>query len=358
MDKSNAPQSILDKQICRNHIYNIVAAVQSTDRRLDFIGAAGAADPQTGTAMTPNTPYFIASITKMYTAAIIMQLYQEQRFQLETPASEYLPPSLIERIHVYKGTDYSARITIQQLLNQTSGLADHEADKSPDGTCLMENLKAGHDRYISTEEAMDMVRELSPHFPPGTPGKAYYSNANYRLLGMLIEAVTSKSMGENYQDRICEPLGLQHTYLFDWTNPRPGLKPAAIYLKDNPVCVPKYLSSNLSDGGLVSTATECMQFLRAFFEGRLFDRSLLETMQHWNRIFFPLQYGSGLMYFKLPRFMSPLQAASDLVGHSGSTGSFAFFSPSLSVYLAGTINQINAPSTPFTLMMKLLRAAG
>ena len=66
-------QAVLDAQIGKSGIHNIVAAVQSHDRRIDFGGAAGIADPQSGVVMTPDTPYFIASITKMFTAAIVMQ---------------------------------------------------------------------------------------------------------------------------------------------------------------------------------------------------------------------------------------------------------------------------------------------
>jgi hypothetical protein len=79
-------------------------------------------------------------------------------------------------------------------------------------------------------------------------------------------------------------------------------------------------------------------------------------MMSWNSLFFPLQYGYGLMYFHLPRYfwLTPLP---EFVGHSGSTGSFAFACPSRSLYLAGTVNQIASPARPFFLMIDLVRAA-
>jgi CubicO group peptidase (beta-lactamase class C family) len=161
-------------------------------------------------------------------------------------------------------------------------------------------------------------------------------------------------MAVNFQERICEPLGLQRTYLYDWTQPRLGDPPATIYLKNAPANVPQYLSSNVSDGGLVSTVFECMTFLRAFFEGRLFDKAFLEWMTRWNPIFFPLRYGYGLMDFQLPRYfwITPLP---EFIGHSGSTGSFAFACPSRSLYLTGTLNVIT-PARPFFFMMSLVRA--
>jgi CubicO group peptidase (beta-lactamase class C family) len=349
-------QSLIEAQIGKGGIFNIVASLQSHDRHIDFRGAAGIAAPEEGAAMTPETPYFIASVTKLYTAAIIMQLHQEKCIDLDIPISAYLPASLIRSIHVYKGKDYSDRIKVFQLVNQTSGLADYESDRPRGGRSVLDDLKAGQDRAIDTLEAMEIVRGLSPHFPPGTPGRAYYSNANYRLLGAIIESVTGKSMAENFEERVIVPLGLQHTYLFDWTAPRPGVTPATIYLKDQPANVPRYLSSNTSDGGLVSTAPECITFLRGFFEGQLFHESFLGRMMNWNKMFFPLRYGYGLMDFQLPRYFWP-RPLPEFIGHSGSTGSFAFTCPSRKLYLAGTVNQIASPAKPFFLMIDLVRAA-
>ncbi|MBN2148439.1 MAG: beta-lactamase family protein [Anaerolineales bacterium] len=355
IDTAKKLQTLLDNQIGKGNIYNVVAAVQSQDLRINLVRAAGIADPQTGAAMTPDTPYFIASITKMYTAAIIMRLYEEKRINLDAPISQYLPASLIHGIHVYKGIDYSDRIKVSELVNQSSGLADYEAEKPQDGKSVLDELKAGHDRSIDTAEAVEIIRNMSSHFPPGTRGKAYYSNANYRLLGAIIELTTGQSMAANFEEMIFQPLGLRHTYLYDWASPRTSDVPATIFIKNAPANVPKYLSSNTSDGGIVSTASECIIFLRAYFEGQFFNKALFERMMTWNSIFFPLRYGYGLMFFKLPRFFWPTPLP-EFVGHSGSIGSFAFMCPSRSLFLAGTVNQIASPAKPFFLMINLIQA--
>jgi len=71
-------------------------------------------------------------------------------------------------------------------------------------------------------------------------------------------------------------------------------------------------------------------------------------------MFFPLRYGYGLMYFKLPRYFwfTPLP---EFVGHSGSTGAFAFACPSRSLYITGTLNQVSSPAKPFFFMIDLVR---
>lgn len=342
-------QAILERQIGKGNIHNIVAAIQSEDQHIDFVGAAGFANPKNNVEMKPDTPYFIASVTKMYTAAIILRLHEEQRINLDAPITEYLPDALTRKIHIFKGVDYSSRIKISNLVAQSSGLADYETDKLPGGKTIMDELQSGQDREITTAEAIEIIRSMSPRFAPDTPGKAHYSNANYRLLGSIIERTTQQSMHENFQEMIFKPLNLQKTYLFDWEKSNQSDLPATIYLKSKPINAPKYISSNTSDGGLVSTAAENIIFLRAFFSGRLFDKKLFERMLNWKSIFFPLKYGYGLMNFKMPM-------QSEFIGHSGSTGSFAFICPSKSLYLAGTINQMASPAKPFTLMSKLIRS--
>jgi CubicO group peptidase (beta-lactamase class C family) len=349
-------QALLDGQIGKGHIHNVVAAVQSQDRSLDFVGAAGIADPATGTAMTADTPYFIASVSKMYAAATVMRLHQEKRLDLEAPITRYLPAALTRGIHVFKGTDYSDRIKVVELVNQTSGLADYEMGKPKGGLSVFDQLKAGHDLALDTAEAIEIARGLSPHFPPGTPGKAYYASTNYTLLGAIIESVTGESLAATLEEMIYRPLGLRRTYVFDWTKPRPGQAPATIYVKEMPANVAKYISCAAADGGLVSTASEQIVFLRAFFEGRLFDKALLPRMMTWNPIFYPLRYGYGLMQFHVPRFLS-LRAFPEIVGHSGSSGSFAFACPARSMFLAGTVNQADSPSRCFRLMIRLISAA-
>lgn len=171
-DKAKKLQTLLNAQIGKGSIHNIVAAVQSYDRSIDFIGASGIADPHNGAAMTPNTPYFIASATKMYTATIAFHLHEKKCINLDAPISEYLPASLTHGIHIYKGTNYSDRIKVSELINQTSGLADYEGDKLRGEKSILDELKTGHDRSIDTAEAIEIIRKLSPHFPPGTCGKA------------------------------------------------------------------------------------------------------------------------------------------------------------------------------------------
>ncbi|MDO8869603.1 MAG: hypothetical protein Q7V10_02515 [Methanobacteriaceae archaeon] len=73
-----------------------------------------------------------------------------------------------------------------------------------------------------------------------------------------------------------------------------------------------------------------------------------------NKIFFPLQYGIGLMRFKLPRIFSPFKSVPELLGHSGLSGAFSFYCPEKDIYLTGTVNQAAYPDLSFNLMVKII----
>lgn len=350
-------QSLLEQQIGKGYIKNIVARVQSRDGRVDLAGAAGVADAQRRAAMTPDTPYFVASISKMYTAAMIMRLHEQGLLDLDHTISSYLPAALVDGIHVHKGNDYSHRLKVYQLVGQTSGLPDYYEDKPQGGRSLYDDLKCGApDRAYSTEELIAIVRAIPPRFEPDARNgtKSHYSDTNYHLLGAIIEAVTGKPYAENLQQMVCEPLGLQHTYAFDASQPPRDTPPATIYFQDRALELPLLFSSFAAEGGIVSTTTESLIFLRAFLDGRLFDKKHFERMtRQWNTVYFPLQYGYGMMRFKMSRILSPFQPAPELIGHSGSTGSFAFYSPERALCFAGTTNQAAARSKPFRLMLQI-----
>lgn len=98
-------------------------ALEKGDRLFRWIGAAGEAQPG-GEPMRENTPFFIASVTKLYIAAAILKLYEQAKVGLNDSITEYLPESLVSRIHQWHGVDYTEQITIRHLLNHTSGLPD------------------------------------------------------------------------------------------------------------------------------------------------------------------------------------------------------------------------------------------
>jgi CubicO group peptidase (beta-lactamase class C family) len=151
---------------------------------------------------------------------------------------------------------------------------------------------------------------------------------------------------------------LKRTWLIGRSEPQvsPPVAPADVFYKGMNITNMRSNGSYWADGGIVSTAEEMIIFLKALNEGRIVSGDTLKLMHHWHKLQFPLQYGYGTMYFKLPRLMNMVMKVSPLWGHSGSTGSFLYYSEDLNLYMAGTINQTESKSKPFRLMLRVMKA--
>ncbi|MBB5517158.1 CubicO group peptidase (beta-lactamase class C family) [Rubricella aquisinus] len=328
-------QRLLEKEQAQSNAHALLLRVESGDAGLTFDGSAGDAKP--------GVRFPIASISKTFTAALTLKLADLGQLDLDQTVQSALPHHDLSDLHVIKGVAHGPTLTIRHLLFQTSGLADYfkggvEAD-------MLQNK----DRAIDLAMVMEMARSLPPMAAPGS-GKAHYSDTNFRLLGAVLETVSGKPYATLLQDYVCEPLGLRQTATFDAMNP-----PLPLFHRSQQLTLPKSLASMDPDGGLVSTPAELIGFLRGFLGGRLFDPALLDDVRNWKPVFFPLAYGGGLMRFHLPRWMTLWRPTPELIGHLGSSGSFAFYAPERDIYLAGTFNQTDLPRRPVGFMLKVLR---
>ena len=160
-------------------IKNCVLSVMKGDGSFTWSGAAGIANQDGQVPMTKDTPIYIASITKLYTAAAIMRLYEKRAVSLDDPMSRYLSEELIRGIHVYQGKDYSHEITIKELLSHTSGIADYLFEKPKGGKSLFEMILEEPERSWTVDETIEIARnDLEPNFQPGTD--ASYSDTNIK----------------------------------------------------------------------------------------------------------------------------------------------------------------------------------
>ncbi|MCF6272534.1 MAG: beta-lactamase family protein [Rhodobacteraceae bacterium] len=310
-----------------------------------------ALDTSAGNLAT-NQPFFIASATKLYITAILLQLAEAGRISLDDPLASHMPADELQGLHRLKGQDYSHALTIRHLMAHTSGLPDYFQQKT-NGQSLLGRLQSGEDVGWSYEDALRWTKAMPAKFAPGSGQKAFYSDSNYQILGRIIERVEGSDMARILKRRIFEPLGLSKTYLY---TDAADLTPCILNYKAAPLEIRKAMASFGPDGGIVSTAPEMMVFLRGFFGGKLFEPAALQGLYDWRKVMFPLQYGSGMMLFATPWFFSPFNKQPDLLGHSGLSGAFMFFAPKTGVYLTGTVNQIAKPGAPFQLMLQAMAA--
>ena len=294
-EKEKSFQTVLDKTVDGKKVFGTSFAFKKDT--LIWQGASG--------NLSIDQPYFIASTTKLFTTAIILKLRAEDKLSLDDKISNYFDESILSGLHIYKGKDYSHELTIKHLLSHTSGLPDYFQGKGTSGKSLENEITEGNDQFWTFEQAIEKTKKMTTLFVPGTKGKASYSDANFQLLGKIIETITHKSYSENCKEFIIQPLSLTNTYLYqDSTDKRPK----TLYYKSNELNVPKAMTSFGADGGIVSTSADMLIFIEAFFSGKLFPSSYIDELQEWNKIFFPMRSGIGIHLFKLPWLFNPTGA--------------------------------------------------
>ena len=339
-EKEKYLQTVLDKTVDGKKVFGTSFAVKTDG--LIWLGASG--------NLSKDQPYFIASTTKLFTTSFILRLKSEGKLNLDDKINKYLEKSILNGLHVYKGKDFSDELTIKHLLAHTSGLPDYFQGKGLNGKSLEDDIKAGNDQFWTFEQAIERTKAMKPLFIPCTKNNANYSDANFQLLGRIIETITDKSYSENCNDLIIRPLGLSKTYLYQDYNDN---TPKTLYYKATELNVPKAMTSFGPDGGIVSTSADMLIFTEAFFTGKLFPSNYINELKEWNRIFFPMRSGIGIHLFKLPWIFNPTDAVPYFIGHSGLSGALAYYSPKENIYVVGTVNQVAHPDISFKTMIKL-----
>jgi len=220
------------------------------------------------------------------------------------------------------------------LLSHTSGIPDYFADKQ-----FIELVLREPGRGWTPLETIQRAKE---HAEPGfRPGDGYrYCDTEYQLLGLIIDRVTGKSFHEALDERIFKPLGMDRSYVLHYSEPAHGHSAplAPVYFKDTEGSSLRSMSFAWADGGIVSTSEELLRFIRALNEGKLVGQETFVRMQEWRKESMGMYYGCGLMQF---RFKELLFALPDMnvIGHSGSIGSYRYYNPDYDVYITGTFNQ-------------------
>jgi D-alanyl-D-alanine carboxypeptidase len=362
-------EDLQDRLIARRRIQHVVLGAASMDGSWSWTGATGQATPD-GRPMTPDTPFQIASVTKLFITVHVLRLVEEGLLDLVTPIAAFLPTELSRRLHVHRGVDHTDQLTVAHLLGHHSGLPDALDERPPGGRSLVEQVVSDGDRAWTHRASVAVARdELRTHFPPSDPGdpraRIRYSDTNFQLLMVMLEEATGGSMDELHRG-LAQERGLEHTWLPGSEPLAACAPPAAIWIGDRTLADrPMALRSF---GDLYSTVDDLLSFGRALFAGRLFDDpdTLGLMQQRFHRFGFPrglatlqapswpIEYGLGLMRFALSRPLAGGRHLPALLGHTGSTGSWLWWCPELDLLLAGTVDQTAAAPVPFRAVPRVL----
>jgi CubicO group peptidase (beta-lactamase class C family) len=258
----------IERQLRRLHMPGAALAIVEGERIVHMRGF-GRARPG-GETPTPQTPFFIGSLTKSFTALAVMQLVEGGKVALDAPVQRYLPWFRVADLHA------SAQMTVRHLLNQTSGLP------ASAGEIPLTDYDAGPDaaeRQAQALAALDL---------PRVPGAAFeYSNANYNLLGLIIAAVGGEPYADYVQTHILTPLGMNRTYTAAARAQRNGLAVGHRYWFSWPVAAPDLPipHGSLAGGMLIATAEDMARWLIAQLNGgryggaQILSSAGIDTMQ-------------------------------------------------------------------------------
>ncbi len=232
-------------------------------------------------------PFYIYSITKTFTAILLMQLVEKKVISLDDPIVKYLP-----------NTQLAKEVTIEHLLNHTSGVSSYT-----DLPNYMKENKKNPSKPWSFEYVIEKTCKTKLDFASGE--KWHYSNTGYMLLLLMIESVTSESYAKNVDDLIVKKIGLKNTHVAETIDSSRVTNGYSRHLSSkNKIenITSKYNPWWCKTGLIVSTSEEITKLYEALFKGKLIELNSLAKMTKAVPIMQPAgphfkkpSYGFGLM---------------------------------------------------------------
>lgn len=357
---------------------------------LAHAAAAGVARADTGEALTVDHPFHVASVGKLCTAALVLQLAESgalgpRGVDATLGDLDVLEPALVDRLHARDGVPLGRSITVRQLLTHTSGLADVHQDDA-DGTAEQHGRPApggliadwwrslrdraageprqpdlathrwnGWDPTRPDDELAGTVNRYLVRLggaPVARPGERFhYSDTGYALLAVLVERLAGEAYHVVQRRRLLEPLGLARTWMDGREPPPPTVDRAECDVWMGPVAVLSTganLTFDWGGGGQVSTVDDLCRLLDGLLTGRCFtDPATVGAMTAW-------VHPAGLTPPRVDVGLGPQRWAGPsgvpVVGHAGAWGTRLWRDPGTGATVAGTVNRRDDGAWAFALL--------
>ncbi|WP_422861339.1 serine hydrolase domain-containing protein [Flagellimonas sp. W118] len=334
-------QSIVDSKIGTDKLVgaSISIRVDGEERWILQGGTSSGGSPISG-----DMRFGIASITKTFVAATTLKLIDEGQLDLNDPISKWL---------TLNSTNIDESITVEQLLGHFAGLLGYF--RHPD---IWARVEGNLETAIPSLELVDYVGE--PVFMPGD--RYEYSNSNYLILGLIIEAVTQKTVGEVFREKLFDPLQLGNTYFPANEN---LVGPIATPWRDSngdgtlqdisSEFGAAYHSIFYTAADVFSTASDLSMWAQHLFNGSLLSQETKNLMLNFTPLGDPIATGYGLGVREVTF------VGRSMWGHTGGMrgyGSYMFYDPTSKVSIAMLNNQSrsqNGPLLRYELVDELLQ---
>ncbi|MFB4270976.1 serine hydrolase domain-containing protein [Nonomuraea sp. GTA35] len=244
-----------------------------------------------GEPVTADTPMAVASVSKSFTALAVMQLAERGKVALDQPVRRYLPEFTL-------ADPRAAKITVRQLLDQTSGMAD----------------SAFHEKSLAQPRTLQgAVARLRTARLAADPGTAFsYHNTNYQVAARLVEVVSGQPFAAYLDANVFEPLGMRNSTTINTDRDMPDSARGHLYVLGQALAVPEPSAFGNGSGGVISTANDLARWLVAQntgLQGLLSPRSVgeMRTASEQNQ-----DYALGWMIDKTERGALVLEHGGDL----------------------------------------------
>jgi len=236
----------VSEQMQADHIPGVALGLVHNDQIVHLRGFGEAS--QSGRAVTPQTPFILASVSKSFTALAIMQLVEAGKVKLDAPVQRYLP--------WFRVADpvASARITLRHLLYHTSGI--------PSSACSTEQVTMTLEQFVRSLGTVVLERAVGSHYN--------YCSANYDVLGLIVQTVSGQSYASYVQQHIFAPLQMHDSFASEQEARHDGLAQGYRWLFGVPVPFDLYEAFNVPAGFLVSSAGDMTHYLVAQMNGGRF----------------------------------------------------------------------------------------
>jgi D-alanyl-D-alanine carboxypeptidase len=295
--------------------------------------AAGAFDRATGRPLRPEHGFRVASVTKTFTAAAVLRLFEEGRLGLDDPIARDLPAEYVAPL---RQDGYAVDgITIRHLLTHTSGIFDYATDQR----YFAAVFGAPQRRWTRMDQVKAAMEWGQPRFAPGAG--YHYSDTGYILLGEIIERLTGQPMAQAFRTLIgYDRLRLNDTYLESLETARGGELSHPYFGEMDVIGFDPSLDL-YGGGGLVSSTADLARFYRALLRGQVFRRpstlQVMMTVPPTNERSPGGPYAMGLQRMTI--------GGQECWGHSGFWGTAAHHCPAADVTIVRHTNQAQPAET-------------
>lgn len=321
------------RAIAQRHIDRGVPGVQVMVKSPEgwMVVNAGYAKIEENKPMQDGMVAWVYSISKVYTATLVMKLKERGLIQLDSSIRHYLPRNISDRFA------QSQNITLRMLLNHSSGLDNFTA--SPGYFLAQFNHPFKQPGKL---EQLEYAFDAKSIFAPGTD--FFYSNTNYLLLQLILEKVSGKTWGELLHTEILQPLGLKDTYYPVTESQVQTLGFPNYYFErfnngelENCTKWNHAISHTLMGyGGIAANGADIIRFMEALMNGKVVSQSSLNEMRQWiqGKQSTEPDYGLGLEYFEYIKGIPSYGHEGDNIG--GTTE--VLYVPSKQTYIFISIN--------------------